>query len=200
MDMNYFDVAVGSVVLLLGLKGLLNGFSKEIFGMVGIVGGVYVASHIGGFIGKFLSENLFHFETATAINLVGFIFAMGIFWLLMVALGAGFKKLSSLSGLGPLDRALGFLVGSSKFFFIISIIVYALFSVTAIRENFEPKMANSFFYKPMFATGDFILHIETNDVKSLVGDENQTDSKDSATESKSETKETHVKHGSKKEK
>lgn len=196
MDMNYFDLAVGSIILLLGLKGLLNGFSKEVFGMVGIVGGVYVASHIGGFIGKFLSENIFHFESATAINLVGFIFALGIFWLLMVALGAGFKKLSSLSGLGPLDRVLGFLVGSSKFFFIISIIVYALFSVTAIRENFEPKMANSFFYKPMFATGDFILHIETDDVTSLVGDENKTDS----AESSEKTNEKTIQHGSKKEK
>lgn len=196
MEMNYFDLAVGSIILLLGLKGLLNGFSKEVFGMVGIVGGVYVASHIGGFIGKFLSENLFHFETATAINLVGFIFALGIFWLLMVALGAGFKKLSSLSGLGPLDRVLGFLVGSSKFFFIISIIVYALFSVTAIKENFEPKMANSFFYKPMLATGDFILHIESNDVASFVGDENQTDT----TESDTETKEKMTQHGLKKDK
>jgi membrane protein required for colicin V production len=200
MDMNYFDVAVGSVVLLLGLKGLLNGFSKEVFGMVGIVGGVYVASHIGGFIGKFLSDNLFHFETATAINLIGFVFALGIFWLLMVALGAGFKKLSSLSGLGPLDRVLGFLVGSSKFFFILSIIVYALFSVTAIKENFEPKMSNSIFYKPMFATGDFILHIETNDVKSLVGDQNQTEKDGSKDETKKDTvKEKHIKHGSKKE-
>ena len=175
MDLNYFDVAVGSVILLLGLKGLLNGFSKEIFGLAGIVGGVFVASHLGGIIGKFLSDTLFHFESVTAVNLVGFIFALGIFWLLMVALGTGFKKLTTLSGLGPLDRVLGFVVGSSKFFFIISIIVYALFSVTAIRENFEEKMADSFFYEPMFATGNFILHIETDDVTSFMGDENETD-------------------------
>lgn len=175
MDLNYFDVAVGSIVLLLGLKGLLNGFSKEVFGLVGIVGGIFVASHIGGLIGKFLSDSLFHFETATAINLVGFIFALGIFWLLMVALGAGFKKLSSLSGLGSVDRALGFVVGASKFFFIISVIVYALFSVTAIQENFGEKMKSSIFFKPMMATGDFILHIETNDVTSLVKDKNDTD-------------------------
>ncbi|AFV97309.1 MULTISPECIES: CvpA family protein [unclassified Sulfuricurvum] len=175
MDLNYFDVAVGSIVLLLGLKGLLNGFSKEVFGLAGIVGGVFVASHLGGLIGKILSDTLFHFETATAVNLVGFIFALGIFWLLMVALGAGFKKLSTLSGLGPLDRILGFVIGSSKFFFILSIIVYALFSVTAIRENFGEKMADSFFYEPMFATGDFILHIETEDVTSLMGDDNESD-------------------------
>lgn len=176
MDLNYFDVAVGSIVLLLGLKGLLNGFSKEVFGMVGIVGGVYVASHLGSIIGKFLSDALFHFESAAAVNLVGFIFALGIFWLLMVALGTGFKKLSTLSGLGVLDQILGFIVGSSKFFFILSIIVYALFSVTAIRENFEEKMADSFFYEPMMATGDFILRIETDDITSLLGDTNETDS------------------------
>lgn len=178
MDLNYFDVAVGSIVLLLGLKGLLNGFSKEVFGLAGIVGGVYVASHLGGIIGNFLSDTLFHFETSTAINLVGFIFALGIFWLLMIALGAGFKKLSSLSGLGPLDRVLGFVIGSSKFFFILSIILYALFSVTVIRENFEDKMANSFFYEPMYATGEFILHIETDDITSLVDSETNTSSKE----------------------
>jgi membrane protein required for colicin V production len=182
MELNYFDVAVGSIVLLLGLKGLLNGFSKEIFGLAGIVGGIFVASHLGGIIGKFLSDALFHFETATAINLVGFIFALGIFWMLMVALGAGFKKLSALSGLGPVDRILGFLIGSSKFFFILSIIVYALFSVTAIRENFEVKMADSFFYKPMFATGNFILHIETDDVTSLLKNDNKTEASTSKKE------------------
>jgi len=174
MDLNYFDIAVGSIVLLLGLKGLLNGFSKELFGLIGIVGGLFVASHIGGAIGKFLNDLIFGFESATAINLMGFIFSVGIFWLLMVALGAGFKRLSSLSGLGSLDRALGFMVGASKFFFILSVIVYALFSVTAIRENFGEKMKSSIFFEPMFATGNFILHIETDDVKNLM-DSNKSD-------------------------
>jgi len=174
MDLNYFDVAVGSIVLLLGLKGLLNGFSKELFGLIGIIGGLFVASHIGGAIGKFLNDLIFDFETATAINLMGFVFSVAIFWLLMVALGAGFKRLSTLSGLGSVDKILGFIVGASKFFFILSVIIYALFSVTAIRENFGEKMKNSIFFEPMFATGDFILHIETDDVTSLL-DSNESD-------------------------
>jgi membrane protein required for colicin V production len=174
MDLNYFDMAVGSIVLLLGLKGLLNGFSKELFGLIGIVGGLFVASHVGGALGKFLNDTIFNFESTSAINLVGFVFTVGIFWLLMVALGAGFKRLSSLSGLGSLDRILGFMVGASKFFFILSVIIYALFSVTAIRENFGEKMKNSIFFEPMFATGDFILHIETDEVTSLL-DSNESD-------------------------
>ena len=173
--MNYFDVAVGSIVLLLGLKGLMNGFSKELFGLIGIVGGLFVASHIGGPIGKFLNESVLHFETAAAVNLVGFIFTVGIFWLLMVALGAGFKRLSTLSGLGVLDQILGFFVGASKFFFIASVIVYALFSVTAIKENFVEKMKDSIFFEPMVATGDFILHIETSEVTGLMSDKNQSE-------------------------
>lgn len=172
--MNYFDVAVGSIVLLLGLKGLMNGFSKELFGLIGIVGGLFVASHIGGPIGKFLNESVLHFETSTAVNLVGFVFTVGIFWLLMVALGAGFKRLSTLSGLGIVDQVLGFLVGASKFFFIMSVIVYALFSVTAIRENFGDRMKESIFFEPMLATGDFILHIETTEVIGMMKDDNQT--------------------------
>ncbi len=189
MDLNYFDVAVASIVLLLGLKGLLNGFSKEVFGLVGIVGGVFVASHLGGLIGKFLSDTIFHFESTTAINLTGFVFSLGIFWLLMVALGSGFKKLSTLSGLGALDQALGFVVGSSKFFFIISIIVYALFSVTAIRENFGEKMEQSLFFEPMMATGDFILHIETEKVTSFMNDENESETNATEPSPTQETKE-----------
>jgi len=168
MDLNYFDVAVGSIVLLLGLKGLMNGFWKELFGLVGIVGGLFVASHIGGALGNFLNTILFHFETVAAINLVGFVFTVGIFWLFMVALGVAFKRLTAVSGLGSLDALLGFAVGASKFFFIVSVIVYAFFSVTAIRENFGEKMKQSIFFEPMFATGNFILHIETSDVKELV--------------------------------
>jgi len=182
--MNYFDVAVGSIVLLLGLKGLMNGFSKELFGLVGIVGGLFVASHIGGPIGKFLNDSLLHFETATAVNLVGFVFTVGIFWLFMVALGAGFKRLSTLSGLGVLDQALGFVVGASKFFFIMSVIVYALFSVTAIKENFGDKMKESIFFEPMVATGDFILHIETGKLL----DDNNTSTPD-GNEDKEQAKE-----------
>ncbi|MDP3464220.1 MAG: CvpA family protein [Sulfuricurvum sp.] len=187
MDLNYFDVAVGSIVLLLGLKGLLNGFSKELFGLIGIVGGLFVASHVGGVLGKFLNDTLFNFETAAAINLIGFVFTVGIFWLFMVALGAGFKRLSSLSGLGSLDRILGFAVGASKFFFILSVIIYALFSVTAIRENFGEKMENSIFFEPMMATGDFILHIETDDVTSLM-DDNESEEKSSSSSSKEKGK------------
>ncbi len=192
MELNTLDIAVGSIVLLLGLKGLLNGFWKELFGLIGIVGGLFIASHLGGTLGKFLNEMIFNFESLSAINLMGFIFTVGIFWLFMVLLGIGFKRLTALSGLGSLDRAIGFVVGAAKFFFIFSVIIYALFSVTAIRENFSENVKDSILFAPMFATGDFILHIETDDVTGLL------DSNDS--ESNTSKMNTTITHPTKKEK
>jgi hypothetical protein len=40
-------------------------------------------------------------------------------------------------------------------------------------------MKSSIFFEPMMATGDFILHIETDDVTSLMNDKNETNSTDS---------------------
>lgn len=174
MELNTLDIAVGSIVLLLGLKGLLNGFWKELFGLIGIVGGLFIASHLGGTLGKFLNEMIFSFESTSAVNLIGFVFTVGIFWLFMVLLGVGFKRLTALSGLGSIDRAVGFALGASKFFFIFSVIIYALFSVTAIRENFSDNVKDSILFEPMFATGNFILHIETDDVTGLL-DSNSSD-------------------------
>ena len=41
---SWFDLVVVALVLVLGIKGLLNGFIKEIFGIIGLIGGVIVAS------------------------------------------------------------------------------------------------------------------------------------------------------------
>ena len=37
IDFNYFDVTIGAIVLILGIKGFMNGFIKEVFGLVGLV-------------------------------------------------------------------------------------------------------------------------------------------------------------------
>ena len=42
MEFSIFDLVVGSIILLLGLKGILNGFFKELFGLIGIVGGIFI--------------------------------------------------------------------------------------------------------------------------------------------------------------
>jgi len=160
MDFNYFDLVVGIIVLLLGLKGIVNGFFKEVFGLIGIIGGIFVASRVGDSVGQLLSDSIFAFDSAAAISFTGFLFSLAIFWIAMIVAGMLFKKLSKVSGLGPIDKILGFVVGSGKFFLIGAVIAYAVYNVQAIRTNLEPTMKNSFMFPAMVATGSFIMKLD----------------------------------------
>ena len=168
MDINYFDLIIGAIVLLLGLKGILNGFFKELFGLIGIVGGVFVASRLAETAGNYLSDMIFHFTNDAAVKFTGFLVVLTLFWGTMIAIGVALKKLSSLSGLGPVDRIFGFIFGASKFFLIISIVVYAAYNVQTIRKNIEKPMQNSLLFPLMVETGRFIMKMDpTEETKKL---------------------------------
>jgi len=161
MDFNYFDLIVAVIILLLGLKGILNGFFKELFGLIGIVGGIFIASRVSGDVGAFLNENIFHFESQALINFSGFLLILALFWLAMVGLGHLFKKLGAMSGLGPLDRIAGFVFGSGKFFFIAAVIAYALNNIAAVRDNIREPLKNSILFPILVKTGSYIMHLDT---------------------------------------
>jgi len=163
MELNYFDLIVGSIILLLGLKGILNGFFKEAFGLVGIIGGVFIASRFAHEVGSYLSDLIFKFDNDAAINFTGFLATLAVFWAAMIFLGMVFKKLSSASGLGPVDKILGFVFGASKFFLIGSIIAYAVYNVKTIKVNLEKPMKNSILFPIMVETGGFIMKMDPVD-------------------------------------
>ncbi len=177
MDFNYFDIVTAIVILLLGLKGILNGFFKEIFGLIGIIGGIFVASRVGDEVGHYLSNMIFKFSNQSAIDFTGFLFTLALFWLLMVLIGFTFKKLSSLSGLGPIDRILGFIVGASKFFLIAAVIAYAVYNVKAIRTTLDSSLKTSILFPILVETGKYIMKI---DPTQMSNDINTTISKESA--------------------
>lgn len=172
MEISYFDVVVASVILLLGLKGIVNGFFKEIFGLIGIIGGIFIASRVGDPFGAYLNELIFHFDAPSAISFVGFLLSLGLFWILMVFVGFLFKRLSHISGLGPVDKVFGFIFGAGKFFLIAAVIAHALFNVKAIHAAIEPRLQNSTLFPILVETGSIIMKIDptelTEDVNATV--------------------------------
>lgn len=157
MGISYFDIVISVIILLLGLKGLLSGFFKEIFGLIGIIGGIFVASRLGSHIGKIISHYIPSFTNQTAITFTGFVLTFAAFWLIMISIGYGFKKLSSYSGLGPLDRIFGFVVGAGKFFLIFAVILYAAYNIKIFRANIKPVMKNSILFPILLKTGGYIM-------------------------------------------
>ena len=163
--MSYLDIVVGAIILLLGLKGILNGFFRELFGLVGIVGGVFVASHFGSIVGDFVGITIFHLENKAAISFTGFVLTLGLFWLLMVGIGIGFRKLSIVSGLGSADKGLGFVVGAGKFFLIASVVAYSFYNIKIVRTNMQETMEKSTLFPIMVTTGSYIMKLDSTEMQ-----------------------------------
>jgi membrane protein required for colicin V production len=174
MELNYFDIIAGVIILLLGLKGIINGFFKEIFGLVGIIGGIFVASRVGDDVGQYLSDTIFNFSNQSAISFTGFLVSLAIFWLLMIITGMIFQKLSKLSGLGALDKVLGFVFGASKFFLIAAVIAFAISNIKSLKPTLDSMMENSILYPVFVSTGGFIMKIDP--VEEVVNVEENIDS------------------------
>ena len=160
MEFNYFDLVVAVIILLLGLKGIINGFFKEIFGLIGIIGGIFIASRMGDEVGLYLSDNIFKFDNSSAIGFTGFLVTLALFWLVMILLGAIFKKLSSLSGLGIIDKLLGFVFGASKFFLIAAVIAHSAYNIKAVKSTIDSALGNSVLFPILVSTGAFIMKMD----------------------------------------
>ena len=191
MELNYFDITISVIILLLGLKGIINGFFKELFGLVGIVGGIFVASRIGNEVGQYASEIVFKFENNAAINFAGFMITLAVFWLFMIFIGYIFKKLSSLSGLGAMDRLFGFLFGASKFFFIAAIIAHAAYNVKAIKASIDSNttMKTSTLFPILIETGAYIMKLDPIEMSEDINNTIKTVNSDISDKVKTSTQE-----------
>lgn len=176
MDFSYFDIVISILVLFLGLKGIINGFFKELFGLLGIIGGIFIASRVGKDVGKFINDSVLKFENDAAISFTGFLVTFALFWLFMIGVGIIFKRLSSLSGLGIFDKILGFIFSASKFFLIAAVIAYAVYNIKAMKENLDSIMKNSILFPVLVETGSAIMKIDPIEISD---DMNKTINKNS---------------------
>ena len=160
LDFNYFDVTIGTIVLILGIKGFMNGFIKEFFGLLGLVGGVYIASRTADKCAAFIDKNLYHLDNAAALKLIGFISVLAIVWIGAVAVGTLFSKLTYASGFGFINRLSGFVVGGGKYFLIFALIVTALSNVALVKENLEKYISGSVLYPYLKEAGSYLINID----------------------------------------
>ena len=157
-----FDIVILSITLLLGLKGLMKGFIKEVFGLVGIVGGIFVASRMSEDIGGMIAPIL-GLENGATIQLIGFIVGLIGFWIILYLAGIILSNIFSASGLGIFDRILGFLFGSAKIFFIFSVITYAVYQIESFQNLMNEKVSNSMTFPFLVKTGSFIVKLDPAD-------------------------------------
>lgn len=164
MDFNYFDVTIAAIILILGIKGFMQGFIKEVFGLAGLVGGVYFATRLSDKAATFIDTNFVHIENISLLKLIGFLAILIIIWSGATILGALFSKLTNESGLSFLNRLFGFIAGGGKYFIIFALIVTALSNVKLVKDNLEKYINDSVLYPYLREAGSYLIKIDTSDM------------------------------------
>ena len=160
-NITYFDTMLGSAIVLLGLKGFINGFIKELFGLFGIIGGTYVGTNYSADIGALVNDEFFHLNNQSAIELTGFLITLVVFLSTLTILGTILTKLSSVSGLGIVNKLFGVLAGNIKFFFIFSILIYIAMNFKVTNDILENSTKDSVLFPILRDTGAYLVKIET---------------------------------------
>ena len=166
-NFSIFDLIIISITLILGLKGLFRGLIKEVFGIVGIIGAIFVASRISKDAGDALAPIL-AIQSEATIKLIGFIVSLVGFWLIVYTLGVLISKIFSASGLGIVDRIFGFIFGASKVFLIFSVITYALYQVQSFKKIMDEKFEKSYVMPHLISVGSYIIKLDTTSITNTV--------------------------------
>ena len=148
-NVSLLDLVAVALIAFLGIKGFFRGFVRETFGLVGIIGGIYVASHYAETVGSYLDVNFLHLQNKGSLYLIGFVATLIAFWLVAISIGTMLGKLVNSSGLGIVDKILGFGVGGAKVFLIFSVIIYVLTNIPVFSASIDNMFKGSQLY-PMF--------------------------------------------------
>jgi membrane protein required for colicin V production len=159
-DFNYFDVTIAVIILILGIKGFMQGFIKEVFALIGLVAGVYFAARLAPEAATFIDTNFIHLENESILKLIGFLAILTIIWLTATILGSIFDKISNEDGMNLINRILGFTIALGKYFLIFALIVTALSNVTLVKDNVGKHVEDSILYPYLKETGAYLINLD----------------------------------------
>lgn len=173
-NLSIFDIIAVSLILILGIKGIMNGFIKELLGLIGVVGGIFVASRFANEAGALITKHIYKLDTGATLYLAGFVSVLVLFWLSSIILGHILESMLKMSGLGLLNKIAGFAVGSAKIFLVFSILAVTLSNIEFIKNKTQTYMAGSFMYPIFVETGTFIVKYDTNKITESITIPSQT--------------------------
>ncbi|MGQ1889445.1 CvpA family protein [Thermophagus sp. OGC60D27] len=163
--MSYFDIIAGIILILSALKGLKNGFIKELAGLAALILGIIFAVQFSDVTGRFLS-GFFHSQY---MGIIAFLVTFGVV-VVMVHLIAGLMHtLINAIALGLFNRLLGLVFGVLKAGFILSIILLGL-DAFGIESSIIPpsEQQRSNLYKPIKRAAPYFFDLMEEDLDHLL--------------------------------
>ncbi|WP_121022383.1 CvpA family protein [Helicobacter vulpis] len=155
--MDYIDLILVAVILVIGIRGFYNGFIDEVAGILGIVCGVYLGSRLAGHVGAWFSAHVHNFHSPSMESLVGFTLVLAGVWILFLIAGVVVSKAVSFSNLGAIDKVLGFVFACAKMYLVFAFLLYGASRFDFMKSLDTYLRAHSQFYPTMQEVASYVM-------------------------------------------
>lgn len=153
--MNLLDIIIALPLLWGAYRGFKRGLIFEIFMIVGLVMGLYIAFKFSGLINGWVGK-LVDAESAF-IPYLSFTIVFASILLIMIFLAKFLEKVLSIGSLNIFNKVAGAVFGLAKFALIVSVILWLLKSLEPhwnfINQNTKKE---SLLYEPVLKTATFL--------------------------------------------
>ena len=167
MGYHIVDVVIVGLIAFLAIKGLVNGFMKELLNFITIVAGVLLAARYNTKVVEYINQqNLIPQIPEEFAKLIGFIIILLAVWLFIAFISSIISRVSS-SPAGFFSRLLGYILSAARYLFIFSLIIFGMSQADFFKKSTEKFNEEAKLFKPMAEIGAQILGIDINNAKTV---------------------------------
>lgn len=184
MGFHIVDIIIVGLVAFLAIKGLVNGFTKEVLNFITIVAGVILAARYNTKVVQYINEqNLAPQIPDEFAKIIGFILIIVSIWLLIGFISSIITKLTSKPS-GFLSRLLGYILSAARYLFIFSLIIFGVSQSDFFKKSATKFKSETQLFEPMSQIGAKILNIDVNNTATI--ENNSTSTNENTNENENE--------------
>lgn len=159
--MNPVDIVFGVFILIMAIKGVIKGFVRELFGLIALLLGIFLAHQFHMSVGNTFVKYL-HITHTTA-NISAFFIIFFSAYLAIFFVGVVIASMIKKIDLGFIDRVFGFTFGIAKAAIVIVIFVLIMDSFPFLQSASNSLKKDSYIYsrtEQFISSTDMINRVE----------------------------------------
>ncbi len=172
MGFHVVDMIIVGLILFLAIRGLVNGFSKELFNFLALIGGIAVAARTHSMVGELIAkQNLIPNISIDFQKFVGFAVVLILIVILFNIISSIRTRFRS-ENPGFISRVLGYIISVARYVFIFSLIVFGINNADFLKEKLSKHYEGSQLFEPMIQIGGKLLNANQKPTESTPTNEN----------------------------
>ena len=174
MGFHIVDIVIVALVLFLAIKGLVNGFGKELINFFIIVGGIALAARFHTTVIELINtQNIVPTIPESYAKIIGFVVILVSVWLILGVVSSIITKLTA-NTTGAISRLFGYVLSAARYMFIFSLIVFGVNQSDFFKNEASKLKTETKLFIPMTEIGARLLNIDLNTSTATINEETNT--------------------------